>query len=66
MTQTQLTERELCERTQRDPLLGMTIGDAFDQSVTRFPYREALVSRHQSVRYTWTQLRDVGKYLLAK
>jgi fatty-acyl-CoA synthase len=40
------------------PLLGMTIGDAFDQTVMRFPGREALVSRHQGLRYTWTQLRD--------
>lgn len=40
------------------PLLGMTIGGAFDQTVARFPDREALVSRHQGLRYTWTQLRD--------
>lgn len=36
----------------------MTIGDAFDQTVARFPDREALVSRHQQLRYTWEQLRE--------
>ena len=40
------------------PLLGIAIGDAFDATVARFPDREALVSRHQGLRYTWTQLRD--------
>ncbi len=40
------------------PLLGITIGDLFDATVTRFPDREALVSRHQNLRYTWRELRD--------
>ncbi len=40
------------------PLLGATIGDAFDHTVARFPDREALVSRQQNLRYTWAQLRD--------
>ena len=33
--------------TSDTPLLGMTIGDAFDRTVARFPDREALVSRQQ-------------------
>src|SRR5215472_15756354 len=40
------------------PLLGMTIGDAFDRTVSRFPDRDALISRHQRLRYTWAQLQD--------
>ena len=44
--------------TSTKPLLGMTIGDAFDQTVARFPEREALVSRHQQLRYTWAKLRE--------
>src|SRR5579885_949229 len=44
--------------TSSKPLLGMTIGDAFDQTVARFPDREALVVRQQNLRYTWAQLRD--------
>ena len=40
------------------PLLGMTIGDAFDRTVARFPEREALISRQQGLRYTWRELQD--------
>src|SRR5262245_12560611 len=39
------------------PLLGLTIGDLFDRTVAQFPDNEALVSRHQGVRYTYRQLR---------
>jgi fatty-acyl-CoA synthase len=39
------------------PLLGLTIGDMFDQIVARYPDNEALVSRHQGLRYTYRQLR---------
>ncbi len=62
MTQTQQAQQHqrgsYVSGTSETPLLGMTIGDAFDQTVARYPDREALVSRHQSLRYTWTQLRD--------
>src|SRR5215469_8351169 len=44
--------------TSDTPLLGMTIGDAFDRTVTRFPDRDALISRHQGLRYTWSTLQD--------
>ncbi|MFK0310239.1 fatty acid CoA ligase family protein [Pseudomonas sp. NPDC090233] len=40
------------------PLLTHCIGDAFDTTVARFPDREALVVRHQALRYTWRQLAD--------
>jgi len=39
------------------PLLGVTIGDVLDQAVARFPDNEALVSRHQGLRYTYRQLQ---------
>ena len=39
------------------PLLGVTIGDMFDQVVARYPDNEALVVRHQSLRYTYRQLQ---------
>ena len=41
---------------QDKPLLAMTIGAAFDRTVARFPEREALVVRHQGLRYTWAEL----------
>jgi fatty-acyl-CoA synthase len=40
------------------PLIGLTIGDMFDAIVARYPDNEALVSRHQGLRYTYRQLRD--------
>jgi fatty-acyl-CoA synthase len=39
------------------PLLGMTIGDMFDQTVARYPDNQALVVRHQRIRYTYRQLK---------
>ncbi len=38
-------------------LIEMTIGDCFDRTVARHPDREALVVRHQSVRWTWSELK---------
>ena len=43
---------------QTKPLLAMTIGAAFDRAVERFAEREALVVRHQNLRYSWAQLAD--------
>jgi fatty-acyl-CoA synthase len=40
------------------PLLGLAIGDAFDQTVARLPDHEALVVRQQGLRYTYAQLRE--------
>ncbi len=39
-------------------LLEETIGANLEQTVSRFGEREALVSFHQGVRYTWTELND--------
>jgi fatty-acyl-CoA synthase len=39
------------------PLLGMTIGDMFDQIVAEYPDHEALIVRHQGLRYTYRQLQ---------
>ena len=43
---------------QDKPLLAMTIGQAFDNTVARFAEREALVVRHQQLRYSWRELAD--------
>ena len=40
------------------PLLGLTIGDMFDQIADRYPDNEAVVSRHQGLRYTYRQLKE--------
>jgi fatty-acyl-CoA synthase len=38
-------------------LIGETIGNAFDRTATRHADREALVVRHQGVRWTWSELK---------
>jgi fatty-acyl-CoA synthase len=43
---------------QDRPLLEQTIGQAFAATVARHADREALVVRHQGVRYTWQQLAE--------
>jgi len=42
--------------TSEVPLLGLTIGDMFSQTARRFPDNEALVSRHQDLRYSYREL----------
>jgi len=39
------------------PLIDSTIGDFIEDIATRFPHREALVVRHQGIRWNW------GEYL---
>ncbi len=40
------------------PLLGLTIGDLFDQTVEKYPDHPALISRHQNIRLTYRELQD--------
>src|SRR6185436_13823895 len=40
------------------PLLGDTIGDNLDRTIARFGEREALVSVHQDLRYTYSQFGE--------
>lgn len=42
--------------SSQQPLLGITIGDKFDEIVDRFPTQDALVSIHQNLRYTYAEL----------
>lgn len=44
--------------TSTTPLLGDTIGDNLDRTIARFGDREALVSVHQDLRYTYAQLGE--------
>ncbi|MBW8010978.1 MAG: AMP-binding protein [Chloroflexi bacterium] len=43
--------------TSDKPLLGLTIGEMFDQIVEQYPDNEALVVRHQNLRYTYQELQ---------
>ncbi|MCG8694500.1 MAG: AMP-binding protein [Minwuiales bacterium] len=40
------------------PLIGHTIGEQFEQAVQRWGDREALVVRHQNVRWTFADLKE--------
>jgi fatty-acyl-CoA synthase len=40
------------------PLLGLTIGDMFDQTVEKYPDQAALISRQQNVRLSYRQLQE--------
>ena len=40
------------------PLIGDTIGVHFDQAVMRWPQAEALVARHQNIRWTYSELQQ--------
>ena len=44
--------------TSSIPLLGDTIGDNLDRTIARFGAREALVSVHQGLRYTYVELGE--------
>jgi fatty-acyl-CoA synthase len=44
--------------TSDTPLLGLTIGDLFDQTVEKYPDRPALISRQQNIRLTYRELQD--------
>ena len=41
--------------TNTPELVDQTIGDLFDRVAGRFPGREALVVRHQGIRWTWSE-----------
>jgi fatty-acyl-CoA synthase len=45
------------------PLIEQTIGHFFDAMVQRYPERDALISRHQNLRYTYRQLQTESNRL---
>ena len=51
-------QRSYTRGSQDHALLAMTIGQRFDQTVAQHPDGEALVVRHQQLRYSWRQLAD--------
>ena len=40
------------------PLIGATIGEYFDAIVEQFGERDALIARHQQIRWSWTELKQ--------
>src|SRR5438128_7560396 len=43
--------------TSDTPLLGLTIGDLFDQTVEKYSDNPALISRQQNIRLTYGELQ---------
>jgi fatty-acyl-CoA synthase len=39
------------------PLVDITVSALLDRAVERFPDRDALISRHQDIRWTWSEYR---------
>ncbi|GAC1349596.1 MAG: AMP-binding protein [Ktedonobacteraceae bacterium] len=56
---TRRTERQwsYTNGTSDTPLLGLTIGDLFDQTVEKYPDHPALISRQQQIRLTYRELQ---------
>lgn len=44
--------------TSNQPLLGMTIGEKFDQACQQYAEQDALVSVHQNVRLSYKELQQ--------
>ena len=40
------------------PLIERTVYEVFEDTVKRYPDREALVSRHQQIRFSYLELRQ--------
>ncbi|MBH3342668.1 AMP-binding protein [Pseudomonas parafulva] len=53
-----MTQPSYTRGRQDRPLLTQTIGQAFDATVARLGEQEALVARHQHLRYSWRQLAE--------
>ncbi len=51
------TELSYARGPAQQPLIQKTIGDMFDDTTSRFPDQEALVSRHQHLSLTYNQLK---------
>ena len=52
-----MAEPSYVSGTSATPLIGETIGAHFDRITEQHAGRDALVSRHQNVRWTWGELR---------
>ncbi len=46
-----------CHGASDVPLIGDTIGQHFDSAVERWGDRDALISRHQGISWTWAELK---------
>ncbi|MBS0362076.1 MAG: AMP-binding protein [Proteobacteria bacterium] len=52
-----MTELSYVHGADTRPLLGMTIGAAFDATAALHPQQTALISRHQRIRWTYAEMK---------
>lgn len=53
-----MTQLSYLSGTSDKPLLGITIGDLFDEIVKQYPDKEAFVVYHQKIRWTYRKLQE--------
>jgi fatty-acyl-CoA synthase len=52
-----MSSKSYVHGVSKTPLIGMTVGEIFDRTTGRWPDRDALVVRHQGVRWTYGELK---------
>ena len=52
-----MTEPSYVHGADTRPLIGMTIGAAFDAAAAAHPQQMALIARHQKIRWTYAEMR---------
>ncbi|MCX2719720.1 AMP-binding protein [Lentiprolixibacter aurantiacus] len=64
-----MTALSYASGTSNEPLLGITIGDKFDEIVSQYPDNDALIVHHQKVKWSYRELQqqvnDCAKALIA-
>jgi fatty-acyl-CoA synthase len=58
MTEVLMPRPSYVHGASQAPLIGATIGEYFDAIVEQFGERDALISRHQQIRWSWTELKQ--------
>ena len=60
-----MTQLSYANGASTKPLLGQTIGAAFDAACAAHPGQMALISRHQKIRWTYAEMKDRVEALAA-
>ena len=58
MTEVLMPQLSYVHGPNQAPLIGATIGGYFDQIADRYAERDALIVRHQQIRWSWRELKQ--------
>src|SRR5215469_2570564 len=58
MTEASMPQPSYVHGARQAPLIGTTIGEYFDAIVEQFGERDALIVRHQQIRWSWMELKQ--------